>query len=136
VQSEALFDLLSTIPKIIKFATGFTTFKNGSPDSDAEGTRLVANSPTEYSDVHFRAVEVHETEENLVCPELGMTGNVDVTFVAETSTYTNSNSNRRGPTTKHLIPCEVSERRERALWKTRILAMNPAKWLQTNGNIL
>jgi ABC-type multidrug transport system fused ATPase/permease subunit len=26
---------------------------------------------------------------------------------------------------------EVSERSERALTKTRILAMNPAKWLQT-----
>jgi len=29
------------------------------------------------------------------------------------------------------VDVEVSERSERALRKTRILAMNPAKWLQT-----
>jgi len=29
------------------------------------------------------------------------------------------------------FPKKVSERSERALMKTRILAMNPAKWLQT-----
>ena len=29
------------------------------------------------------------------------------------------------------IPLQVSERSERSLMKTRILAMNPAKWLQT-----
>ena len=37
---------------------------------------------------------------------------------------------------KHVVAtnyCEVSERSERAFWKTSVLAMNPAKWLQTRA---
>ena len=77
-EEEVLQELIDCIPQISSFATGYTNFNDGK-GGDAEGSKLVSNC-ADYEDLHFRAIEVHDTEEDLILPELGLTGKVDVTF--------------------------------------------------------
>lgn len=100
-ESEARSQVLQVVTKIQKFAQEYTTLnpaKNVDSNADsAKGGRLKANGM--QPDMQFLAHSVQATEEAVVCPELGMKGNLDVTVSATTSSLPNGNTPAGAPQT-------------------------------------
>ena len=84
-ESEARAEVLKVVPQIQRFAAQYTTFidKARSSKSNALGALLKGNGM--QPDMQFVANSVQATEEAIVCPELGLKGNLDVTVSAMTS---------------------------------------------------
>lgn len=74
------------MPQIQRFAADYTTFamdKSGKAVTSAVDHRLKGNGL--QPDMKFVAQSMEATEESVVCPELGLKGNLDVTVSATTS---------------------------------------------------
>jgi hypothetical protein len=99
---------LQVVTKIQRFANQYTTLnptKNvDSIAKSARGGRLKGNAM--QPDMHFLAHSVQATEEAVVCPELGMKGNLDVTVRATTSTLPHGNITA-GPPQTSLMSIEL-----------------------------
>lgn len=101
-ESEARSQVLQVVTKIQRFAKEYTTLNSAknvdSTNADsAKGGRLKGNGM--QPDMQFLAHSVQATEEAVVCPELGMKGNLDVTVSATTSTLPNGNIPAGAPQT-------------------------------------
>lgn len=107
-ESEARSQVLQVVTKIQRFANQYTTLnpaKNvDSIAKSARGGLLKGNGM--QPDMHFLAHSVQATEEAVVCPELGIKGNLDVTVSATTSTLPNGNI-PAGPPQTSLMSIEL-----------------------------
>ena len=88
--AEAREEVLRVVPQIQRFAADFTSFQGAAikyqkltTASNAFGSRLKGNGI--QPDMYFVANSVQATEESIVCPELGLKGNLDVTVCAKTT---------------------------------------------------
>lgn len=85
--AEARTEVLRVVPQIQRFASDFTSFgaaiKSQKLAAAAFGSRLKGNGI--QPDMYFVANSVRATEESIVCPELGLKGNLDVTVSAKTT---------------------------------------------------
>ncbi|GMH54542.1 hypothetical protein TrLO_g9325 [Triparma laevis f. longispina] len=85
IELEAKSHLMSFIPHIQEFTKVYTSIEDGSGgENEANGgsMTIVALQKRE-EEMKFRATRVNATEEELLVPHLGLSGNVDVTFEAE-----------------------------------------------------
>jgi hypothetical protein len=99
-ESEARSAVLQVVPQIQRFAAEFTTLvkaKDGSTVGNAKGSRLKGNGL--QPDIDFVAHSVQATEESVVCPELGLKGNLDVTVSTTTSALASPGGNQTGLST-------------------------------------
>jgi hypothetical protein len=93
-ESEASAEVLKVVPQIQRFAGQYTTLndKAGSYTSNPTGALLKGNGI--QPDMQFVATSVQATEEAVVCPELGLKGNLDVTVSATTSSLPSTHGNQ------------------------------------------
>ena len=114
--AEARAEVLRIVPQIQRFAADFTSFQgaaiksqNLTSASNAFGSRLKGNGI--QPDMYFVANSVQAIEESIVCPELGLKGNLDVTVNAKTtplsSTADHPASNFVGQSLSSLMSIEL-----------------------------
>lgn len=94
-EAEARKEVLQVLPQIKRFATEYTTFNPIKQDGvvvPSKGARLKGSGA--QPDMQFLAHSVQATEEAVVCPELGLKGNLDVTVSATTSILPSTGGNQ------------------------------------------
>ncbi|GMH86523.1 hypothetical protein TrST_g3744 [Triparma strigata] len=108
-EKEAKSKLMGIVPHVQQFTKQFTAIDNGSDGQDEANGGVI---PVYASDetVHFRATRVNATEEELLVPHLGLSGNVDVTFEAEMKMKGSNNTEKL---IKSLVSMELKTGKKR-----------------------
>jgi hypothetical protein len=89
---DAELEILKVVPQIEQFANDFTIFGQASTGNSAMGPNLEPTAVSAQPSIHFIAQDVEAIEEQLVSPELGLKGNIDIVLRAKTTNSATSES--------------------------------------------
>jgi hypothetical protein len=89
---DAQLEILKVVPQIERFANEFTTFGPTSKSSFPIIPNLEPIAGFAQPFVHFVAEDVEAIEEQIVSPELGLKGNIDIVVRAKTTNVNSSNT--------------------------------------------